>query len=82
MSTNRWEQKRPVYNIQIVHKSPTSVINARQLRWFFQYNQMHSGKLSHRMNATGIIYIPTFTINNQLDVGKHTSPIDPMESYG
>lgn len=61
------------FYIQIVHKSPTSVINASQLL-FFQYNQMHSGRLSHRIYVTGYIYLHlhTITINNQLDVGKHT----------
>ena len=24
------------------------------------------------------LYIPTFTINNQPNPGKHTSPMDPM----
>ena len=25
----------------------------------------------------GLVYIPTFTIKNQLNVGKYTSPMDP-----
>ena len=38
------------------------------------------GIRTHRIHGTGILYLPTCTIKNQLNVGKYT--IHPMDPYG
>ena len=35
-------------------------------------------KLSYPIGSMGLVYLPTFTNKNQPNVGKYTSPMDPM----